>query len=62
MRLQQYLGLTFLLLASHLLGQQVKFIDLTTLTQRVELRYPLHCQLKMALAADMEAVLLETVE
>lgn len=40
MRLRQYLGLTLLLLSPHLLGQQVKFIDLTTLKQRVELRYP----------------------
>jgi hypothetical protein len=38
MRLQ-YLGPTFLLLGSHLLGQQAKFIDLTTTTQRVDLRY-----------------------
>lgn len=39
MRLQ-YLGLTFMLLGSHVLGQEVKFIDLTTTTQRVDLRYP----------------------
>jgi hypothetical protein len=40
MRLRQYLGLTLLLIGPHLLGQELKFIDLTRLKQRVELRYP----------------------
>jgi hypothetical protein len=39
MRLQ-YLGVTFLLLSTHLLGQEAKFIDLTMTAQRVDFRSP----------------------
>ncbi len=40
MRLLRHFGLPLLLLGAPLLGQQVKFIDLTAAPQRAELRYP----------------------